>query len=190
MIVIPLSRGRLAGHFTKAKELAFYDNHHNHRFTLDNPAVAGGNCAAKKAMLQLIKDKGGRIVLVDQIGERMLGKLLDGGISVCRPGKENSDIAALLVAASDIQLRLTNAAAGRPSLKHQVKGGCGGGCGCHGHNETGAACHGDDHGHEAEAKGGCGGCGCKSRTEAKLKPLGDPLNQQGKLSYAGFRPLR
>lgn len=135
-------------------------------------------------MLQLIKDKGGRIVLVDQIGERMLGKLLDGGISVCRPGKESSDIAALLVAASDIQLRLTNAAAGRPSLKHQAKGGCGGGCGCHGHNETGAACHGDDHGHEADAKGGCGGCGCKSRTEAKLKPLGDPLNQQGKLSYA------
>lgn len=181
MIVIPLSRGRLAGHFTKAKELAFYDNKHNHRFTLDNPAAAGGNCAAKKAMLQLIKDKGGRIVLVDQIGERMLGKLLDGGISVCRPGKESSDIAALLVAASDIQLRLTSAAAGRPSLKHQAKGGCGGGCGCHG----------DEHGHEAEAKGGCGGgCGCKSRTEAKLKPLGDPLNQQGKLSYAGFRPLR
>ncbi|MGI2853633.1 NifB/NifX family molybdenum-iron cluster-binding protein [Shewanella algae] len=174
MIVIPMSRGRLAGHFTKAKELAFYDNEHNHCFTLDNPAAAGGNCAAKKAMLQLIKDKGGRIVLVDQIGERMLGKLLDGGISVCRPGKESRDIAALLVAASDIQLRLTSAAAGRPSLKHQAKGGCGGGCGCHGHDHDSAA--------------GCGSKGCGGHNQAKSSLKPDSTSQQ-KLSYGGFRPL-
>ncbi|MDF0533128.1 NifB/NifX family molybdenum-iron cluster-binding protein [Shewanella sp. A32] len=141
MIVIPMTRGHLAGHFTKAQQLAFFNAQGQLQQLIDNPAL-GGNCADKSAMLNHIKQQGAQVVIVNQIGERMLGKLLDAGISVCRPKERNSSLEQLLLAAKDTSLRLLDTSSARPSLHHQAKGGCGEPCGCHGsggchhHNTT------------------------------------------------------
>ena len=137
IIAVPLSRGRLARHFTKAKLLAFYDGEFNLLETLDNPACEG-NCAAKKAMLNLIKSKGANMVLVDQIGERMLGKLLATGAIISR-GDSSFELLDVLKQSQRSEFYLTNAAQGRRSLNHEKKGGCGGGCGCGGHDSEKSA---------------------------------------------------
>ncbi|MCL1074372.1 NifB/NifX family molybdenum-iron cluster-binding protein [Shewanella dokdonensis] len=131
MIVIPMSRGHLSGHFTKAQQLAFFSAEGQLLQLVDNPAL-GGNCAAKSAMLNLIQQQGAQIVLVNQIGERMLGKLLDAGISVCRPRQRNGSLQQLLDDARNTHLRLLDTSTARPSLQHQSKGGCGESCGCSG----------------------------------------------------------
>lgn len=137
IIAVPVSRGRLARHFTKAKQIAFYHADFNaSEFhlseTLDNPAC-GGNCADKKAMLNLIKSKGANMVLVDMIGERMLGKLLDTGAIIAQ-GDSSSELMDVLNQCQRQEFYLTSAAQGRRSLNHEKKGGCGGGCGCGGHS--------------------------------------------------------
>ena len=133
IIALPLSRGKLAKHFTKAPHIAFYNAEHQLIETLDNPAIEGG-CAAKKAMLNLIKSKGSTMVLVDQIGERMLGKLLATG-AVISKGDSGLPIEQVLAASQENARFLTSADQGRPSLNHAKKGGCGGGCGCGGHSK-------------------------------------------------------
>lgn len=132
IIAVPLSRGRLARHFTKAKQIAFYNGECELLEILDNPAC-GGNCAAKKAMLNLIKSKGSTMVLVDQIGERMLGKLLATG-AIISQGDSTIELPDLLAQCQGAEFYITDATQGRPSLNHAKKGGCGGGCGCGGHS--------------------------------------------------------
>ncbi|MGI2260697.1 NifB/NifX family molybdenum-iron cluster-binding protein [Shewanella sp. GXUN23E] len=134
IIAVPLSRGRLARHFTKAPQIAFFNAEHQLMETLDNPAMAGG-CAAKKAMLNLIKSRGCSMVLVDQIGERMLGKLLATGAVISR-GDSARPLEQVLAASHDNARYLTQASQGRASLNHAKKGGCGGGCGCGGHSKA------------------------------------------------------
>ncbi|BDM65586.1 hypothetical protein NFHSH190041_30380 [Shewanella sp. NFH-SH190041] len=131
IIAVPMSRNRLARHFTKAGQIAFYDGDHQLLALLDNPAQAGG-CAAKKAMLNLIKAKGTDLVLVDEIGERMLGKLLACGAAVSRCDSR-AELTAVLADCQAEERLLTSASQGRPSLNHAKKGGCGGGCGGHSH---------------------------------------------------------
>ncbi|MCL1037429.1 dinitrogenase iron-molybdenum cofactor biosynthesis protein [Shewanella submarina] len=131
IIAVPVSRGKLAKHFTKAPQIVFFNAEHQLLETAENPAMAGG-CAAKKAMLNLIKSRGSTMVLVDQIGERMLGKLLATG-AVISKGDSGQPLDQVLATSQDNARFLTAADQGRPSLNHAKKGGCGGGCGCGGH---------------------------------------------------------
>lgn len=132
IIAVPLSRNRLARHFTKAKEIAFFDQQLNLLERMENPAIEG-NCAAKKAMLNLIKDKGSTLVMVDQIGERMLGKLLALNLQVSR-ADTGLELENLFADKSNFERYILSAEEGRPSNNHAKKGGCGGGCGCGGHS--------------------------------------------------------
>lgn len=138
IIAMPMSRGRLAGHFTKAPRIGFYNEYHHLVTSFDNPALTGG-CSAKKAMLTLIKEQKTDIVMVQHIGERMLGKLLDAGISVSK-GDSTLSIEQLLAQSSDTAFRMLDASEGRASLNHLKKGDCcgkeSGGCGCGGHAEA------------------------------------------------------
>lgn len=127
IIALPISRGRLASHFTKAQQVHFYDENHQLLLSIPNPAL-GGNCQDKKALLDAIRAQHTSIVVVQHIGERMLGKLLDAGISVSR-GDNQLSIEALLAQSKEVNLRLTQASQGRASLKHLAKGGC---CGAKG----------------------------------------------------------
>ncbi|GGI79518.1 hypothetical protein GCM10007978_16680 [Shewanella hanedai] len=165
IIAVPLSRGRLASHFTKAKEIAFYNEQQQLIARFDNPALAG-SCSAKKAMLTLIKDQGTSIVLVEEIGQRILGKLLAAGISVSRCNR-NMELTELFSAAIDLSRRLVDVEQGRECLNHEKKGGCGSGCG-----------------------GSAGGCGCSSKKSEPnlLSQLAPQLNDKP-VTFAGFRPL-
>jgi predicted Fe-Mo cluster-binding NifX family protein len=175
IIAMPMSRGRLAAHFTKAQRIGFFNEYHHLVTSFDNPAIEGG-CSAKQALLTLIIEQKTDIVIVQQIGERMLGKLLDGGISVSK-GDNGDSIEALLTATSDLNRRLLQASQGRRSLNHEKKGAC------------------------CASSGSCaGGCGCGGKqdgTSAHLldKPhLLDKEEQSGAPStkaihYSGFRPL-
>ncbi|MCL1119801.1 NifB/NifX family molybdenum-iron cluster-binding protein [Shewanella seohaensis] len=163
IIALPISRGRLASHFTKAQQVSFYDENHQLLLSIPNPAL-GGNCQDKKALLDAIRAQHTSIVVVQHIGERMLGKLLDAGISVSR-GDNQLSIAALLAQSRDLNLRLTAASQGRASLKHLAKGGC---CG---------------------AKGSCG-CGGKAKTTQTLLSLTQAqpsLTLSKPIQYSGFR---
>ncbi|MBO1270901.1 dinitrogenase iron-molybdenum cofactor biosynthesis protein [Shewanella sp. 4t3-1-2LB] len=167
MIVIPMSRGHLSGHFTKAQQLAFFSADGQLQQLVDNPAL-GGNCADKSAMLNLIKQQGAQIVLVHQIGERMLGKLLDAGISVCRPRERNGSLQQLLNDACDTRLRLLDTSTARPSLQHQNKGGCGESCGC----------------------GGSGGCHHHASTVPQSSLCRPQHCCSDEIHFSGFRPQK
>lgn len=131
IIALPMSRGRLATHFTKAPLIGFFNQYHQLITTVENPALAGG-CSAKKALLNLIGAQKTAIVIVQHIGERMLGKLLDAGISVSK-GDSCDSIETLLTNSLDVNRRMVDASQGRASLHHAKKGGCcasSGACGC------------------------------------------------------------
>ncbi|WOT04716.1 NifB/NifX family molybdenum-iron cluster-binding protein [Shewanella youngdeokensis] len=169
IIAMPMSRGRLASHFTKAQRIGFFNEYHQLVTSFDNPAVAGG-CRAKKAMLDLLKQQKTDIVIVQHIGQRMLGKLLSAGMSVSQ-GDSKFDTEQLLNNSRDLSLRLLDASAGRESLNHLKKGGC---CG-----------------------GKSGGCGCSGQATAVKPLLASPQRvsntvsdlQATKVKFAGFRAV-
>ncbi|MCG9712999.1 dinitrogenase iron-molybdenum cofactor biosynthesis protein [Shewanella insulae] len=171
IIAMPMSRGRLAAHFTKAQRIGFFNEYHQLITSFDNPALGGG-CRAKSELLSLIKAQKTDIVVVQHIGERMLGKLLAAGIGVSQ-GDNGKSIEVLLGQTKLLERRLLDASQGRASLNHAKKGGCcasGGGCG--------------------SAEGGCGCGGHKPKSEVSSL-LQKPESAQGEasVSYSGFRPL-
>lgn len=177
IIAMPMSRGKLASHFTKAQRIGFFNEYHQLITSFDNPALAGG-CSAKKAMLQLIVQQKTDIVIVQHIGERMLGKLLDAQISVSK-GDHSESIEALLTTATDLNRRLVDASQGRSSLNHEKKGGCcssSGGCASS----------------EASSDGCAGGGGCSNKADESSSRMLDKQHQSTVLadkpvSYSGFR---
>ena len=215
IIAIPMSRDRLASHFTKAQQIGFFNEQHQLIGCFANPAQQGEGCSAKKAMLELIVNNKTNIIIVQHIGERMLGKLLDAGISVSK-GDSSLSVEELLQTTRNLNLRLLDASQGRASINHEKKGGCcgghaedgkSGGCGCGSHSHT------DDQGStEASAEkrsGRCcgsrgdeqsghkksGGCGCggkaKGRSESMMSQLASrghaEAGQERMANYAGFR---
>ncbi|MCS6096145.1 NifB/NifX family molybdenum-iron cluster-binding protein [Shewanella baltica] len=167
IIAMPMSRERLASHFTKAVKIGFYNEQFQLIKLVDSPAIEG-DCSAKKALLELIIQQGTDIVIAQNIGERMLGKLLDAGISVSK-GSTSQTVATLLAQTADLNLRLTDASQGRASLKHAAKGGC-----CHSIGD---------------------GCGCSGKAKAascSTRLISTPAAQvtlDKSVHYAGFRPL-
>lgn len=214
IIAMPMSRDRLASHFTKAQQIGFFNEQHQLIGSFANPALQAEGCSAKKAMLELIINNKTNIIIVQHIGERMLGKLLDAGISVSK-GDSSLCVEELLKTTTNLNLRLLDASQGRASLNHEKKGGCcggqsgdgkSGGCGCGSHSHSDDS---DAHGSAGKKAGGCcgghagksdhkksGGCGCggktKSRDESVMSQMGrgDQANaSQENASYAGFRKM-
>ncbi|EDQ01330.1 hypothetical protein KT99_01796 [Shewanella benthica KT99] len=201
IIAMPMSRDRLASHFTKAQQIGFFNEQHQLIASFANPALLAAGCSAKKAMLELIINNKTNIIIVQHIGERMLGKLLDAGISVSK-GDSSLCLEELLKTTRNLNLRLLDASQGRVSLNHEKKGGCcggnagdgkSGGCGCGSHSHSGDTdvhCDAQGSGSIGKRSGGCcgghaahehsgnkksGGCGCggkaKGRTESVMSHL-------------------
>ena len=200
IIAMPMSRDRLASHFTKAQQIGFFNEQHQLIGSFTNPALQGEGCSAKKAMLELIINNKTNIIIVQHIGERMLGKLLDAGISVSK-GDSSLSIEELLQTTRNLNLRLLDASQGRASINHEKKGGCcgghaedgkSGGCGCGAHSHSGESdTHGSTEASKGKKSGGCcggnaghglsgnknsGGCGCsgkaKSKDESAMSQMG------------------
>ncbi|CAJ1907383.1 hypothetical protein IIDPJIOB_03812 [Aeromonas veronii] len=113
-----LSQGLLAGHFTRAEQLQILNPEGNVIATLTNPAVAEG-CHGKQALLDALAHHQVGQVVVRNIGERMLGRLLAVNIRVLQCRSARLPLPALLAPAN--LKPLTEASQGRPSRRHQSK---------------------------------------------------------------------
>lgn len=113
-----LSQGLLAGHFTRAEQLQILNPKGNVIATLANPAAAEG-CHGKQALLDVLAHHQVGQVVVRNIGERMLGRLLAANIRVLQCRSARLPLPALL-APANLQ-PLTEASQGRPSRRHQSK---------------------------------------------------------------------
>ena len=113
-----LSQGLLAGHFTRAEQLQILNPEGNVIATLTNPAAAEG-CHGKQALLDALAHHQVGQVVVRNIGERMLGRLLAANIRVLQCRSARLPLPALL-APTNLQ-PLTEASQGRPSRRHQSK---------------------------------------------------------------------
>ncbi|WP_421194983.1 NifB/NifX family molybdenum-iron cluster-binding protein [Aeromonas enteropelogenes] len=113
---IMLSQGLLAGHFSRAEQLQILGPDGAVLTTLANPAATAG-CGGKQALLATLAEHGVDQVMVRNIGQQMLGRLLATGIRVmqCRSGR--LPLPALLAPTNLIPL--TEASQGRPSRHHQ-----------------------------------------------------------------------
>lgn len=113
-----LSQGLLAGHFTRAEQLQILNPEGNVIATLTNPAAAEG-CHGKQALLDALAHYQVGQVVVRNIGERMLSRLLAANIRVLQCRSARLPLPTLL-APTNLQ-PLTEASQGRPSRRHQSK---------------------------------------------------------------------
>jgi len=113
-----LSQGLLAGHFTRAEQLQILSPEGNVIATLANPAAAEG-CHGKQALLDALTHHQVGQVVVRNIGERMLSRLLAANIRVLQLRSARLSLPALL-APANLQ-PLTEASQGRPSRRYQSK---------------------------------------------------------------------
>ncbi|USD38029.1 MULTISPECIES: NifB/NifX family molybdenum-iron cluster-binding protein [Ferrimonas] len=119
---------RVAGHFAKAPGFAIYDASGALVDTLDNDANASG-CQQKKKMMAQFRHLGVSRVVLKNIGERSLARLLGAGIQVdsVRGRATVSDVLAGAVSVST----LTEASQGRPCKPKSSSHKC---CGSHSHD--------------------------------------------------------
>lgn len=150
---IPNKHNCVSNHFMKAQQFAFISDENSQVQNIVNPGFGGkSSCKDKKEALNLISKMNADAVIVRNIGERSLGKLLTAGIRVFRVSGQTSIDTAL----QSPMVELTSAEQGRPSVNHTRKGGCGGhsagGCGGHHGESSGCGCGGHHaHGHEHKA---------------------------------------
>ncbi|WP_432452737.1 MULTISPECIES: NifB/NifX family molybdenum-iron cluster-binding protein [unclassified Agarivorans] len=156
IIAIPINDDRLAPHFTKADSILFVNEQGEQLSRHANPGL-NTNCSGKKDLLILLQQQQANLVIVRNIGEQMLGKLLALSLNVLQSPTSNKTIEQLASNASQL-IPLQNASQGRPSINH-LKKQAEGGCGCT-HDEPanskqGRCCEERHHqGHHHEQKSG------------------------------------
>ncbi|EKO3845439.1 NifB/NifX family molybdenum-iron cluster-binding protein [Vibrio harveyi] len=119
---IPNDGERVANHFVKAPYIAIYSDTEGLLKNLANIAsMPQAGCKAKSQLIQSLQEYHVDAVLVRNIGERALGKLLSSGKQVFKLSTRSSLDDVMGVPRSP----LTVATQGRPSTNHVKKGGCG-----------------------------------------------------------------
>ncbi|WP_421144792.1 NifB/NifX family molybdenum-iron cluster-binding protein [Aeromonas dhakensis] len=111
---ILLSRGRPSAHVSRAEQLQIVSPAGEVLATMSNPANGEG-CRGKQALLATLQAHAVTQVLVRNIGEHMLGRLLDAGISVWQYRSAHLDLSA-----AHLQ-PLTDASQGSPSRRKASK---------------------------------------------------------------------
>ncbi|PSW18602.1 hypothetical protein C9I98_16185 [Photobacterium sanctipauli] len=118
-------RNEVAGHFGKAAGFHIYDEQGQLLAELNNSGSREIGCKHKKVIQRQLAEHGVTRLVLGNIGQRSLARLLNAGFEVF---KAPSRIAASQVVAGGTQLEpLLSAEQGRPCKRE--KGGCGCGCG-------------------------------------------------------------
>jgi predicted Fe-Mo cluster-binding NifX family protein len=158
-IAMVVNKNRLANHFVKAPELAFFNADNTLIKVTDNPAKASSCCSGKKATVALLQESNVKKVIVRNIGQRMLGRLLKADIQVFQSpfGGEADAILNRLESCKE----LTEAEQGKLPAKHASGHSCEGGCGGHAEGsehggKEGCGSHSEGSEHDHAGKGGCG----------------------------------
>ena len=126
--IIPVSNDRIASHFTKAERFIVINDQGQKTNTQVNPALNNHDCSAKKMIIELFKTEKVKRVIVRNIGQRILGKLLANDMLVFKSDVNYIDNAVVLDDTHSYLTALTSVEEGRPSLNHEKKGAD---CGCH-----------------------------------------------------------
>ena len=161
--VIPMANDRIASHFTKADSFIFIDSAGQQTSEYPNPAFNNHECSAKKKIFELFNAEKVARVIVRNIGQQSLGKLLANKMSVYKCSVNYLDSKVILDNSHSYITQLTEADQGRPSLNHEEKkaGGC---CDSDSasHKEVGKKCcetsNGHNHKHgkrQGKGKGRC-----------------------------------
>ena len=79
---IAMKEDRIASHFTKADRFIFMDQNGEIKAQKNNPAVNNVNCSGKNEILALLKGENIDQVIVRNIGQQILAKLLEKGFAV------------------------------------------------------------------------------------------------------------
>ena len=116
---IPMNEDRIANHFSKAEKFLFINEHGEEVSRHANPVYLAQS-AGKKALLHMLIQQGADRVIVRNIGQRMLGKLLDHRLGVFQIERGRRDISELAKPEATGVITLTEAEQGRPSLNYDA----------------------------------------------------------------------
>ena len=148
---IPSNQGHLCQHFTKAEQFSLIDHSNSLLASVDNPAAQpDASCHDKSAIVQYLQSMKVEAVIVKNIGERLLGKLLDAGLKVFQVNQ----IRPLELLLSSPMQQLSEPSQGRPSIQHAKKAESGqqhqSCCQQNSHSAEQHRCHkGRQHGHQS-----------------------------------------
>jgi predicted Fe-Mo cluster-binding NifX family protein len=134
---MPIKDSRICNHFSKAEVFAIFDEDGQQQSVLPNPAL-DGNCSGKAALVVMLQQAQVDRVIVRNVGERILAKLLDANFAVFQATSNRLAPSELIL--SDSFISLISAEQGRASINYeekQAKGGC---CG----HEDGHESHGNE----------------------------------------------
>ncbi|RWX56064.1 NifB/NifX family molybdenum-iron cluster-binding protein [Photobacterium chitinilyticum] len=150
---IPMNENHIANHFSKAEHFLFINEQGVEISRYPNP-VQGAHYAGKKELLKLLLEQQAKRIVVRNIGQQMLGKLLSHQLAVVQTDSGRRSAVELVNSEAVGLVSLTDPEQGRPSPNHD---GCRHGQRrCHSHDKG----HGDGCGHRhGNDKGHGDGCG-------------------------------
>jgi len=122
---IPNSRNGVANHFMKAKQFVFFDENNVFIDRAINPGSetnTNRSCRDKKSTISLLRKMETDVVIVRNIGERALDKLLKQNVRVFQVNGQTQ----LSDAIKSPMVELTESTQGRPSKNHQNQSQCSG----------------------------------------------------------------
>lgn len=161
---IPMEGGQISNHFKKASQFIFLNQQGQFVGHMMNPAYpdTAKSCSSTKELMAQFQQRNVDRVVVRNIGERMLDRLIAAGLAVWQTATGRVELSAL--AAGDENLtKLDSAEQGRPSVNYiekQLKGGsCSGGT----DNHAGGCCSSSEHEPQVSGCGGKGKKGCCGR---------------------------
>lgn len=150
-IAFPYQKDMVANHFCKAGEFCCWDLElPQQRLEFANPST-DENCAGHQLIVQRMVDFGVSTVIVRQIGQRMLSRLLNASIHVWQLNRPllAQDLNLYQHDWSQVATALTQAEQGRESVKFKQK-----------HSQCGSHCQSEKKCCETEHHHGHGHCHC------------------------------
>ncbi|MGX9416037.1 NifB/NifX family molybdenum-iron cluster-binding protein [Vibrio sp. WJH972] len=146
-IAMPLQDKSLSNHFTKASAFALFNQNGDFIKQFENPGLQK-DCEGKSKLVELLNLYQVSQVVVKNVGERMLGKLLDSKIVVKQVNQRGLDVVSIFEHMEALPT-LASADQGRESINYREKQKTGGCCNHehkHAHKHEHKHIHGRTHG--------------------------------------------
>ncbi|TCI01717.1 hypothetical protein EZV61_17250 [Corallincola luteus] len=159
---IPMDSDTVASHFSKATSFVFFNEEGKAIGSKQNPALRA-NCQGKAKLLQMLAEYRVERLVVRNIGEKMLQRLLSLSFSVFHLSSGRVDLSEVVKRNSPLT-PLTHFSQGRPSIN------------AHGKNKEGHQCCGHKHDEQDVTTEAC----CQENAEAEQCGCGSHGHHQGK----------
>lgn len=117
---IPSHRDKIAPHFSEAEQFLILDDRKGRSISIDNPAKEITGCKGKKALLDMLIMNGVEAVVVRNIGERLLTKLLSCNVDIYQATRM-SQLSSIHPSGLE---KIMDCSAAKQSINHLNKVGC------------------------------------------------------------------